>query len=154
MGDGVAKKRKRNGVEAVVDASAKPIKSKKAKNPQPEIEPEENDEDQVDDDMSDEGEEQSAEEGPEIGSDAEDAEDGDGDDAADDTVGELPTDGAPILPPTAESELFDQLKLSEKTMKAITEMGFTKMTAIQRTVRTPRSSRNFSDFDMATHQSK
>ncbi|OAQ65144.1 ATP-dependent RNA helicase DDX18 [Pochonia chlamydosporia 170] len=137
MGDGVAKKRKRNGVEAVVDASAKPIKSKKAKNPPPEIEPEENDEDQVDDDMSDEEEEQSAEEGPEIGSDAEDAEDGDGDDAADDTVGELPTDGAPILPPTAESELFDQLKLSEKTMKAITEMGFTKMTAIQRTAIPP-----------------
>ncbi|KAF7533127.1 hypothetical protein G7054_g7376 [Neopestalotiopsis clavispora] len=38
------------------------------------------------------------------------------------------------LPPGAESNAntFDELKLSERTMKAITEMGFTKMTEIQR----------------------
>lgn len=37
----------------------------------------------------------------------------------------------PLLPPPASSETFDELNLSPKTAKAIEEMGFTKMTAIQ-----------------------
>ncbi|QPG96504.1 ATP-dependent RNA helicase [Epichloe festucae Fl1] len=134
MGDGIAKKRKRNGAEPVVDATALSKKSKKAKNPVPKVQPQpeeasedeesaEEDEDVEEDSVEDEIDEAEEESGDE---------DENNDDATDDTVGELPTDGAPILPPTTDSELFEQLKLSDKTMKAIGEMGFTKMTAIQK----------------------
>lgn len=134
MGDGIAKKRKRNGAEPVVNATALSKKSKKAKNPVPKLQPQpeeasedeesaEEDEDVEEDSVEDERDEAEEESGDE---------DENNDDAADDTVGELPTDGAPILPPTTDSELFEQLKLSDKTMKAIGEMGFTKMTAIQK----------------------
>jgi ATP-dependent RNA helicase DDX18/HAS1 len=125
MGDGIAKKRKRNGAEAV-DATAVSKTTKKVKNP-PQIEPEEEEDEILENDSEEEEEdvENAAEE-----SEADDADDDNGDDI----VGDLPTDGAPILPPTADSEMFDQLKLSEKTMMAISEMGFTKMTAIQKTV--------------------
>ncbi|KAG8424724.1 ATP-dependent RNA helicase [Metarhizium acridum] len=137
MGDGIAKKRKRNGAEAVANATAFSKKSKKVKNAPPKIEPEEDEsESGENDDLSEEQNEQQDEENcgdAEEGPIAEDAEEED----ADDTVGDLPADGAPILPPTAESDMFDQLKLSEKTMKAINEMGFTKMTAIQRTAIPP-----------------
>lgn len=140
MGDGIAKKRKRNGAEPVVNATALSKKSKKAKNPVPKLQPQpeeasedeesaEEDEDVEEDSVEDERDEAEEESGDE---------DENNDDAADDTVGELPTDGAPILPPTTDSELFEQLKLSDKTMKAIGEMGFTKMTAIQKVVRTDR----------------
>ena len=42
---------------------------------------------------------------------------------------------APILPPAAESDSFEHLNLSEKTMKAIRDMEFANMTEIQRRVR-------------------
>jgi ATP-dependent RNA helicase DDX18/HAS1 len=47
----------------------------------------------------------------------------------------MPAGNAPVLPQTADSDLFEDLKLSDKTMKSIQEMGFEKMTAIQRSVR-------------------
>ncbi|KID86952.1 ATP-dependent RNA helicase HAS1 [Metarhizium guizhouense ARSEF 977] len=137
MGDGIAKKRKRNGAEAVANATASSKKSKKVKNPPPQIEPEEDESESGDNDsLSEEQNEQQDEENSEDAEEGPIAEDTEDEDA-DDTVGDLPTDSAPILAPTAESDTFDQLKLSEKTMKAITEMGFTKMTAIQRTAIPP-----------------
>jgi hypothetical protein len=39
-----------------------------------------------------------------------------------------------ILPGAADSQAFEHLNLSEKTMKAIKDMGFTQMTDIQRRV--------------------
>ncbi|KAJ4148449.1 hypothetical protein LMH87_002917 [Akanthomyces muscarius] len=50
---------------------------------------------------------------------------------------DLPTDSAPILPMAADAQSFDELKLSEKTMTAIKEMGFTKMTSIQKSAIPP-----------------
>ena len=48
------------------------------------------------------------------------------------TSTDLPTDTAPSLPGTdATPQSFTDLSLSEKTMKAIQEMGFTSMTEIQ-----------------------
>ncbi|TWU70628.1 ATP-dependent RNA helicase [Metarhizium rileyi] len=132
MGKEIAKKRKRNGAAAVTDATTLSKKSKKAvKLPPPKQEPEEDVEESQEDDIMKEGdEEQQAEQS---GDDAEQDTDTEVVPAdIDDTVGDLPTNGTHILPPTADSETFDQLKLSDKTMNAITEMGFTKMTAIQR----------------------
>ncbi|OAG39898.1 ATP-dependent RNA helicase HAS1 [Fonsecaea monophora] len=46
---------------------------------------------------------------------------------------DLPTDTVPSLPGTDSTpQAFSELKLSEKTMQAIKEMGFTNMTEIQR----------------------
>ncbi|GAB0132842.1 ATP-dependent RNA helicase [Epichloe bromicola] len=134
MGDGIAKKRKRNGAEPVVDATALSKKSKKAKNPVPKLQPqpEEASEDEESAEEDEDVEEDSVEDQVDEAEEESGDEDENNDYAADDTVGELPTDGAPILPPTTDSELFEQLKLSDKTMKAIGEMGFTKMTAIQK----------------------
>ncbi|KAG6304905.1 ATP-dependent RNA helicase [Claviceps purpurea] len=142
MGDGVTKKRKRTVAEPPVDATALSKKAKKAKKPVPKVQAKDDsdDEDEDDDDDDVEGEEEEEEDEDseedadkdEEESDAESAEDDENDDAADDTIGKLPTDEAPVLSLNSDSELFEQLKLSEKTMKAIGEMGFTKMTAIQK----------------------
>lgn len=49
------------------------------------------------------------------------------------TATDLPTDTVPSLPGTETTpQNFSELSLSEKTMKAITEMNFTTMTEIQR----------------------
>lgn len=150
MGDGIAKKRKRNGAEPVVDAAALSKKTKKAKKPAPKIEPEEDeDESQEDDDVNEEEDEESAGEGIDGAEDVDNE-----DDDANDTVADLPTDGAPILPPTAESEMFEQLKLSDKTMKAIEEMGFTKMTPIQKTVRGSNFAPNLFGVDYLLFQQR
>ncbi|GAB1312598.1 ATP-dependent RNA helicase [Madurella fahalii] len=47
---------------------------------------------------------------------------------------EAPKDDGSLLPPpiSTDAQAFSELNLSEKTMKAIAEMGFTKMTEIQR----------------------
>ncbi|KAG8422837.1 ATP-dependent RNA helicase [Metarhizium acridum] len=59
MGDGIAKKRKRNGAEAVANATAFSKKSKKVKNAPPKIEPEEDEsESGENDDLSEEQNEQ------------------------------------------------------------------------------------------------
>ncbi|KAL2260547.1 hypothetical protein VTK26DRAFT_5414 [Humicola hyalothermophila] len=47
---------------------------------------------------------------------------------------EVPKGDGSLLPPpvTTNAQSFDELNLSENTMKAVNEMGFTKMTEIQR----------------------
>lgn len=50
-----------------------------------------------------------------------------------DRLPDLPTDSASVLPTMSnEPQKFSDLKLSDKTMQAIGEMGFTNMTEIQR----------------------
>lgn len=132
------KKRKRNKVEAAADATKK---SKKSKNPPPPVEPE------VEDEVAEEEEEEEEEEEvEENGNNDEDGESDAGSDLADkpaarDADGDvIPNNSAPILSTLADSQKFEDLKLSEKTMKAIQEMGFTKMTSIQRSVSLPNQS--------------
>ncbi|KAL7801955.1 P-loop containing nucleoside triphosphate hydrolase protein [Trichoderma afarasin] len=129
------KKRKRNKVEAAADATKK---SKKSKNPPPPVEPE------VEDEVAEEEEEEEEEEEvEENGNNNEDGESDAGSDLADkpaarDADGDvIPNNSAPILSTLADSQKFEDLKLSEKTMKAIQEMGFTKMTSIQRSAIPP-----------------
>ncbi|KAL5090349.1 ATP-dependent RNA helicase [Trichoderma cf. simile WF8] len=131
------KKRKRNKVEAAADATKK---SKKSKNPPPPVEPE------VEDEVAEEEEEEEDEEAvsnEENGNNNEDGESDAGSDLADkpaarDVDGDvIPNNSAPILSTLADSQKFEDLKLSEKTMKAIQEMGFTKMTSIQRSAIPP-----------------
>ncbi|KAM6486452.1 P-loop containing nucleoside triphosphate hydrolase protein [Trichoderma sp. SZMC 28011] len=130
------KKRKRNKVEAAADVTKK---SKKSKNPPPPVEPE------VEDEVAEEEEEEEEEEAEveENGNNNEDGESDAGSDLADkpaarDADGDvIPNNSAPILSTLADSQKFEDLKLSEKTMKAIQEMGFTKMTSIQRSAIPP-----------------
>ncbi|KKP04799.1 ATP-dependent RNA helicase HAS1 [Trichoderma harzianum] len=132
------KKRKRNKVEAAADATKK---SKKSKNPPPPVEPEV--EDEVAEEEEEEEEEEEAVSNEENGNDNEDGESDAGSDLADkpaarDADGDvIPNNSAPILSTLADSQKFEDLKLSEKTMKAIQEMGFTKMTSIQRSAIPP-----------------
>ncbi|EHK20071.1 uncharacterized protein TRIVIDRAFT_171594 [Trichoderma virens Gv29-8] len=131
------KKRKRKQVEAAADASKK---SKKLKNPPPAVEPE------VEDEVAEEEEEEEEEEAVSNEDQENDNEDGESDSGSDlgdkpaarDADGDvIPTNSAPILSTLADSQKFEDLKLSEKTMKAIQEMGFTKMTNIQRSAIPP-----------------
>ncbi|KAF3060637.1 ATP-dependent RNA helicase HAS1 [Trichoderma lentiforme] len=131
------KKRKRNKAEAAADTTKK---SKKSKNPPPPVEPE------VEDEVAEEEEEEEEEEAvsnEENGNDNEDGESDAGSDLADKPVARdadgdvIPNNSAPILSTLADSQKFEDLKLSEKTMKAIQEMGFTKMTRIQRSAIPP-----------------
>ncbi|KAL7896753.1 P-loop containing nucleoside triphosphate hydrolase protein [Trichoderma sp. SZMC 28014] len=130
-------KRKRNHTDAAADSSKK---SKKPKNPPP-AEPKE------DEEASDEEEESRYEDAvsnleQENDKDAE-SDAGEGSDLEDNAVARnadgdvIPADSAPILSTLAESDKFEDLKLSEKTMRAIQEMGFTKMTSIQRSAIPP-----------------
>ncbi|KAL3957112.1 hypothetical protein ACCO45_007690 [Purpureocillium lilacinum] len=140
MGDLAAtKKRKRNGVDAVADAAAATKKSKKVKAPPPK-EVEESEEESEDEDEVEEVEED-AEDGSEA---ADNSQDEDGSEASDEEQGSdlradrvLPADATPLVPLASDSQTFDELKLSDKTMKAIGEMGFTKMTTIQRSAIPP-----------------
>ncbi|KAL6897571.1 P-loop containing nucleoside triphosphate hydrolase protein [Trichoderma evansii] len=127
-------KRKRNQTDAAADSSKK---SKKLKNPPPveeEIEEEEEDS-KYEDAVSNLEQENDNEDG--------ESDEGEGSDLEDKAVAKkadgdvIPTDSAPILSTLAESDKFEDLKLSEKTMRAIQEMGFTKMTSIQRTAIPP-----------------
>ncbi|KAI9149516.1 putative ATP-dependent Helicase [Paramyrothecium foliicola] len=134
------KKRKRKSADPAVDAAATSKKTKKIKNPTPKVQPEEEEEvDEVASDESDavadEVEDKSAEEDVENGAevDGEDKDDDKNEDDEDDEAGdELPASSGPLLPPSTDSQLFEELNLSEKTMKSIKEMGFEKMTNIQR----------------------
>ena len=121
----VEKKRKRRDAEAAAEKVAGK-KSKKVANPAPN----EEEEDEKVQEVVNEIDNGNEDERPEA-SDDEDDEAGD----------ELPkaeglaAASAPILAPPTDSESFDELRLSERSMKAINDMGFTKMTAIQRSVR-------------------
>ncbi|WQF81262.1 Putative ATP-dependent RNA helicase DEAD-box, Helicase superfamily 1/2, ATP-binding protein [Colletotrichum destructivum] len=126
-------------------AAAPAQKSKKVKrSKEPEPEPESDDEEEQAEVASEEEEEEDvADNFKEIENQEDDEADGsdlDEDvkapakkaDDADST--DLPNRDSLTLPPVAGAEAhdFSQLNLSEKTMKAIQEMGFTKMTEIQR----------------------
>ncbi|KAL6849155.1 ATP-dependent RNA helicase [Amphichorda felina] len=131
------KKRKLRDADSVTEAVALSKKSKKSKSPAPPVDPPSEDEEEEDDESA-AGEGSASEDEEERNGD--DESDGgasaleDGDEAGDD---DLPKDSAPLLPPTTNSDLFEDLNLSEKTMRAIKEMGFTKMTNIQRSAIPP-----------------
>lgn len=128
-----------NGVKATNgkrSASAVLSKTKKAKRtePEPHVEPEvESSNEEEEDDVEEVSDEEDEED-----EDAEDDKAGDAEDAEDDEENantDLPDGGKLTLPPavaTVEAQSFEELNLSEKSMKAIKEMGFTKMTEIQR----------------------
>lgn len=128
-----------NGAKPAKPTKAAPAvsekKSKKVKRVEPEEPVEESDEDEVEDEAEEDASDDEDEE-----ADAAESEDEEDDNETDEVAkvqanGDDPLqDGSLTLPPGAESNAntFDELKLSERTMKAITEMGFTKMTEIQR----------------------
>lgn len=131
------KKRKRRDAEEAAPVKTNGVdriskKTKKTKKPAPEEE--EDDED----DFEGFEEEQEAEE-VETGSEEVEEEQAVASEDEETNGADLPTDNAPILPMAADAQSFDELKLSEKTMTAIKEMGFTKMTSIQKSVRLGRS---------------
>jgi ATP-dependent RNA helicase DDX18/HAS1 len=111
-------------------------KSKKVKRaePEPRDEPEDDSSSEEEEalkeveDESDEADEDAAED-----SKSGDEEEEDNEDKAEDNT-DLPDGGKLTLPPVAgaEAQSFEELNLSDKTMKAIKEMNFTKMTEIQR----------------------
>jgi len=131
------KKRKLRDAEEAVAATKK---SKKAKSPAPPVDPPSEDEEEGSDESivgrgtgSEEfdDEEHNGDGESEGGaSDLEDQKEENGD-------GLPAQDNGPLLPPTTNSDRFEDLNLSEKTMKAIKEMGFEKMTNIQRSAIPP-----------------
>ncbi|KAH7149791.1 P-loop containing nucleoside triphosphate hydrolase protein [Dactylonectria estremocensis] len=142
-----SKKRKfkdSNGVKAAngkKPAAAIPLKSKKAKrskHDEPRAEPEPESSDNDDEDEV-EAEADSDEEVEDIEGENDSGDEGEGDELDEDKGDyeadtDLPDGGKLTLPPVAgaEAQSFKELSLSEKTMKAIEEMGFTTMTEIQR----------------------
>ena len=84
---------------------------------------------EAEDDRSDDGKSEDVQDGP-AEQDGDNLEKQNGSDELD---GILKGDGT-LLPPSVstDAQAFSELNLSEKTMKAIGEMGFTKMTEIQR----------------------
>ncbi|KAL0940588.1 ATP-dependent RNA helicase HAS1 [Colletotrichum truncatum] len=120
-------------------AAAAPQKSKKVKrSKEPESEPE------SENDSGSDEEEEDENETAENFKDADNEDEGDGSDLDEDVkapaakdnaaaTADIPNADSLSLPSVgAEAHDFSQLNLSEKTMKAIKEMGFTKMTEIQR----------------------
>ncbi|KAF7544466.1 hypothetical protein G7Z17_g9923 [Cylindrodendrum hubeiense] len=138
-----SKKRKfkdSNGVKATNGkraAAAIPQKLKKAKRSKPEEprdepEPESSaDEEEEEDDAEADNDEEAEDNDDELEGDDDELKGGEDEDEADT---DLPDGGKLTLPPIAgdEAQSFKELSLSEKTMKAIEEMGFTTMTEIQR----------------------
>lgn len=125
-------KRKRNQTDAAADSK----KSKKLKNPPP-AEPKEDDEEASDEEEESRYEDAVSNLEQENGNEDGESDAGEGSDLEDNAVARnadgdvIPASSAPILSTLAESDKFEDLKLSEKTMRAIQEMGFTKMTSIQ-----------------------
>ncbi|KAK9779359.1 putative ATP-dependent RNA helicase [Seiridium cardinale] len=131
-----------NGVKpakaAKATVAAPDKKSKKLKRVEPEEPVGSSSEEEVDVEEEHDDEEEEEEEDEEAASDdvEEEGEDAEKDAAegasGDDLLTDL--DKSLTLPPTAESNAstFEELNLSERTMKAIKDMGFTTMTEIQR----------------------
>ena len=135
----VHKKRKLRDSENGTDAVAATKKSKKSKDPAPPVETS-SDNDEDDAVSADGGMDASDEDIDAMEEDAEESEGGDLKDGDDkDAVDNLAENAAPLLPPTTTSDRFDEMNLSDKTMRAINEMGFTKMTSIQKSVSRTRS---------------
>ncbi len=131
------KKRKRRDAEEAAPVKTNGAdriskKTKKVKKPAPEEKQDDDDDDFEGFDEEQENVEQENDSEETVQEQAKDDEDNE-------IIGDLPTDNAPILPLAADAQSFDELKLSEKTMTAIKEMGFTKMTSIQKSVRLLRS---------------
>ncbi|EQL02370.1 ATP-dependent RNA helicase HAS1 [Ophiocordyceps sinensis CO18] len=128
-----SKKRKRNGADTPAAAAAAATKKSKKPAKKPLLKPESPRDDEDDNSASDSGD-FAEEEGNEAadGSEPEEEPEAPGSDDDDEVPDALPTDAAVTLPPTTHPQTFEELKLSEKTLKAINEMGFSKMTAIQR----------------------
>jgi len=122
-----------NGVKSSKGKKSSSIpekKSKKVKRAEPEPEDDaSSEEEEALKELEDESDE--ADEDAEV-SKSGDEEEEDKDNAEDNT--DLPDGGKLTLPPVAgaEAQSFEELNLSDKTMKAIKEMKFTKMTEIQR----------------------
>uniref|UniRef100_A0A8H7NLB9 ATP-dependent RNA helicase n=1 Tax=Bionectria ochroleuca TaxID=29856 RepID=A0A8H7NLB9_BIOOC len=140
---GAATLNKKRKLKDAEEAVAAPKKTKKSKVPPPVVEPssdeeeDEDDEDVPSDDEDEPEENDEEEDGSEQDGDEEEDEEDDGDDKDEADGEDLAQDNAPLLPPSTDSELFEDMNLSEKTMKAIKEMGFTKMTSIQRSAIPP-----------------
>ncbi|KAK8038702.1 ATP-dependent RNA helicase HAS1 [Apiospora rasikravindrae] len=119
-----------------LSATAPAPKSKKVKRAEPEPEPEvesSSDEEEEEEVESEAEAEDDEDEKSELNKRVAAAEAEDGKDAS--ANNDLPDGGSNLtLPPVADldAESFAQLNLSEKTMKAIEEMGFKNMTAIQK----------------------
>ncbi|KAJ1338574.1 ATP-dependent RNA helicase DDX18/HAS1 [Microdochium nivale] len=138
----LSKKRKYKDAKAAANP-AKPVassapapKSKKIKRVEPVVEPEESDsedEEEVerdDNEAEDDNDEQDGEDAAELNRRVEAADE----DAEDAPGADLPDGSSLTLPPTAatDAQNFSDLKLSDKSSKAIADMGFIKMTEIQR----------------------
>lgn len=127
-------------------AAAQPKKQKRIKVPEPESESENSASDDDEEEEEEENEEETAENFKDTAAaEDEDDDEGAGSDLDDDVKApaaapsksssgaDIPNADSLALPAVgAEAHDFSQLNLSEKTMKAIKEMGFTKMTEIQR----------------------
>lgn len=151
MVDHVGKKRKikeANGSKAAAAPHVEePVAVKKRKSDKKQSvvakvqEPEVSSDEEEESEEQDEDEEEESDAGEEEAEDEEDAaitrarQEADANDDGDDTVegDALPKNGS-LLAPGADmnAQAFTDLNLSERTMKAINEMGFTKMTEIQR----------------------
>lgn len=134
MDRNITKKRKLKEAEAVSNGIDSVKKSKKQPKTVPK--PAEDNEDLEDEDVDEEDEEDEEEDDGAEEQDEDAAEDDQEEEEEDSANGtDLPAGLVPTLPPTSgDAASFDELKLSDKTMKSIGEMGFTKMTSIQRAV--------------------
>jgi ATP-dependent RNA helicase DDX18/HAS1 len=137
MASDLSKKRKYKdgkGAKAQTTAAASSKAKKLKRDPTPEESDAENDSDgsspAIDNEEPEAEDASSDEEGGQAEQDGDDTEKQNG---AEELDGILKGDGS-LLPPSVSTsaQAFSELNLSEKTMKAIGEMGFTKMTEIQR----------------------
>lgn len=133
MDHNITKKRKLKADDAVTNGVAPAKKSKQVKPVSKRAEVSE------DDDVDNEDDEEEKEEDDEDDEDEDDNKEEDAEEGEEEAASgaDLPVGAVPVLPPSAAdaADSFDELKLSDKTMQAIGEMGFTKMTSIQRAVR-------------------
>lgn len=145
----LTKKRKRKEVEAAAEIAPASKPSKKSKNPTPKLSKQVSDDGEDDEDATSDAGGSAEEENEEEEDDSSSEHNGnaepeleDADEEGDDEINGdgIPAANGSLLPPAAtDSQLFKDMNLSEKTMKAIDEMGFTSMTAIQRSVCDERS---------------
>ncbi|KAK4108589.1 DEAD-domain-containing protein [Canariomyces notabilis] len=136
MASDLSKKRKfkdAKGVSSESSASASKVKKLKS-DPTPDTSDAESDSDagSASDSAESTHEEDLDEDAAEVDNGRREENSNDRDESAD--LDEIPKNDGALLPPpvSTDAEAFSELNLSEKTMSAIAEMGFTKMTEIQR----------------------
>jgi ATP-dependent RNA helicase DDX18/HAS1 len=136
MASDLSKKRKFKDAKGVSsESSASASKAKKLKSdPTPDTSDAESDSDagSASDSAESTHEEDLDEDAAELDNGRREENSNDRDESAD--LDEIPKNDGALLPPpvSTDAEAFSELNLSEKTMSAIAEMGFTKMTEIQR----------------------